>query len=119
MKLPVDAIEVVVKPTDELPTPPAGGVKVCRRVMLMPVGTLPTQEAEKVTGELNPPTELTTTSVDPLKPWMTETATELGAIVKSGATAATGASTDGVAATMTLISVECETCPPVAVSRSV
>lgn len=68
VKLPVDAIEVVMKPTDELPTPPGGGVTVCGSVMLMPVGALPTQEAEKVTGELKPPTELTTTSVDPLRP---------------------------------------------------
>jgi hypothetical protein len=36
--------------------------------MLIPVGALPTQEAEKVMGELKPPTELTTTSVDTLKP---------------------------------------------------
>jgi len=67
-KLPVDPVEVVVKPTDEVAKPLAGGVTVCGRVILMPVGALPTQEAEKVTGELKPPTELTTTSVDPLKP---------------------------------------------------
>ena len=37
-------------------------------VMPMPVGAFPTQEAEKITGELNPPTELTITVVDPLRP---------------------------------------------------
>jgi hypothetical protein len=68
MKLPVDPVEVVVNPTEELPTPPGGGVTVCGRLMLTPVGALPTQDAENMTGELKPPTELTTTSVDTLKP---------------------------------------------------
>jgi hypothetical protein len=68
MKLPVDPVGVVVKLTDELPAPPGGGVTVWGMVMPMPVGALPTQEAEKVTGELNPPTELTITVVDPLRP---------------------------------------------------
>ena len=68
VKFPVEPVGVVVKPTDELPAPPGGGVTVCGIVIPIPVGASPTQEAEKVTGELNPPTELTITSVDPLRP---------------------------------------------------
>ena len=67
-KLPVDPVGVVVKLTDELPAPPGGGVTVCGIVMPIPVGAFPTQEAEKVTGELKPPTESTITFVDPLRP---------------------------------------------------
>jgi hypothetical protein len=61
-------VEVVAKPTDELPSPPGSGVTGCGIVIPTPVGALPTQEAENVTGELKPPTELTIKSVDPLKP---------------------------------------------------
>jgi len=118
-KLPVDPVEVVVKLTGELPVPPGGGVTVCGIVTPIPVGLFPTQEVENVTGELNPPTELTITFVDPLRPGMTETVAELGAMLKSGAAAATGAKTDGVPAIAMLISVVCETVPPVAVTARV
>lgn len=74
-KLPVDPVEVVVKLTGELPVPPGGGVTVCGIVTPIPAGLFPTQEVEKVTGELNPPTELTITFVDPLRPGITETVT--------------------------------------------
>ena len=50
---------------------------------------------------------------------MTETVAELGAIVKSGTAARTGARTEGVAVTATMMSVECETVPSVAVTESV
>ena len=103
----------------ELPSPPSGGVTVCGMVTATPVGAFPTQEVEKVTGELNPPTELTMMFVDALRPGITETVEVLGATLKSGAAAATGAKTDGVPAITTLISVVCETEPPVAVTASV
>ncbi len=85
----------------------------------MPVGAFPTQDVEKATGELNPPTELTITFVEALRPGMTETVAELGAMLKSGAAAATGAKTEGVPAIATLISVVCETAPSVAVTARV
>jgi hypothetical protein len=50
---------------------------------------------------------------------MTETVAELGAMVKSGTAATTGARTEGVAATVTVMSVVCEIAPSVAVTESV
>jgi hypothetical protein len=67
-KVPVEPVEVVVNPRVELAVPPGGGVTACGIVMPMPVGALPTHEVEKVTGELNPPTEFTSTVVDVLRP---------------------------------------------------
>jgi hypothetical protein len=57
-----------VNPIGELAAPLAGGVTDCGMDTLMPVGALPIQEVEKVTGELNPPNEFTSTLVDVLKP---------------------------------------------------
>jgi hypothetical protein len=74
-------------------------------VRLTPVGELPTQAAEKVTDEPNPPTEFTITSVEVLSPCVVETVGEDAATVKSG-TAATGTRTVGVAAIATVTWVE-------------
>ena len=77
--------------------------------MATPVGALPTQEAEKVTGELNPRSELTTTVVPALSPRMVETVSEVGVTEKSGiisGAGATGARTANVPEIMTVISVE-------------
>jgi hypothetical protein len=68
VKLPVEPVEVVLNPTVELAAPAGGGVTVCGMLMLIPVGALPTQEVEKVTGELKPPIEFTITLVDVLRP---------------------------------------------------
>lgn len=109
MKVPVDAIEVVVNSIGELASLPAGGVTVCGTMTPMPVGALPTQETENVTGELNPPSELTTTEVPPLSPRIVDTVSEVGVTEKSGIVAGagvTGARTDGVASIVTTISVE-------------
>ena len=70
----------------------------------MPVGALPTHEVEKVTGELKPPSEFTSTVVDVLSPWITATVPEDGLIAKSGMD--TGAKTAGVPLIVTKISVE-------------
>lgn len=67
-KLPVEPVGVVAKLTDELAVPPGGGDTVCGIVIPIPVGAFSTQDAEKVTGELNPPTESTITFVEPLRP---------------------------------------------------
>jgi hypothetical protein len=64
----VDAVEVVVIPIGELPAPPGGGVIGAGNVNPTPAGELPTHEAENVTGELKPPTEVTMIVVDPLNP---------------------------------------------------
>ena len=107
-KVPVDAIDVVVNPSGELASPPAGGVTDCGRLTPMPVGALPTQEAEKVMGELNPPREFTTTEVPPLSPEIVDTVSEDELTVKSGMAdgATTGARTDGVPAIETKTWVE-------------
>jgi hypothetical protein len=83
MKVPVDAIEVVVNPIGELASPPAGGVTDCGRFTPIPVGALPTHETEKVTRALNPPCEFTITLVPPLSPGIVETVSEDGVIEKS------------------------------------
>jgi hypothetical protein len=55
MNVPVEANAVVVNSIGELASPPTGGVTDCGRMMAIPVGAFPTHDAEKVTGELNPP----------------------------------------------------------------
>jgi len=107
--VPVDAIDVVVNSIGELASPPLGGVTDCGRLIATPVGALPTHEAEKVTGELNPPSELTTTLVPALRLGMVETESEDGVTEKSGIIAgagATGARTVSVPEIVTGISVE-------------
>ena len=84
----------------ELAWPPAGGVTDCGSVTPMPVGVLPTQETENVTGELKLPFELTRTLVPALIPGIVETVSVAGFIAKSpgryrGAAGATGAKTVG------------------------
>jgi hypothetical protein len=106
-------------PTVELAALPAGGVTGWGKVRLTPIGALPTQAAEKVTGELKPPTEFTMTFVDVPSPCAVEIVDEDGASVKSGAAAATGTSTIGVPAIATATWVECAIPPPVAVISSV
>ena len=110
-------MDVVVNPSVELAVPPGGGVTDCGIVIPMPVGALPTHEAENVTGELNPPSELTSTVVEVLSPWMTATFPEDGERAKSGTD--TGAKTAGVPDIVTTMSVECEMTPFVAVSTRV
>jgi len=51
--------------------------------MMMSVGTLPTQETENVTGELNPWIEFTRTVVPTLRPGLTDNAWLVGVIEKS------------------------------------
>jgi hypothetical protein len=109
MNVPVEAMEVVVNWIGELASPPAGGVTVCGMLTLMPVGALPSQETEKVTGELNPPTEFTTTDVPPLTPETVDTVSEVGVTEKSGIIAGegvTGARTASVPSIMTGIWVK-------------
>ena len=109
MNVPVDAIAVVVNSIGELASPPAGGVTLCGMLTLMPVGAAPTQETEKVTAELNPPMELTTTEVPPLSPGIVDTVSEVVVSEKSGIMAGagvTGARTASVPEIMTGISVE-------------
>ena len=75
----------------------------------MPVGALPTQEAENVTGALKLPREFTTTLVPPLSPGSIDTVSVDGYSEKPGVGAAvgvTGASTAMVSEIMTGISVE-------------
>ena len=92
--MPLDESAVVVKPIGELASPPIGGVTVGGSVIPMPVGAFPTQEAEKVTGALNPLTEFTVTAVALFRPGVVETVSDVGAIVKSPPY--TGAGTAGV-----------------------
>jgi hypothetical protein len=89
--------------------------------IVTPVGADPTHEAEKLTGELNPPNEFTSTEVPPLSPGITDTVDEEEVSEKSGGTttSGTGASTDGVPSIATIISVECWSTPFVAVTTSV
>jgi hypothetical protein len=117
MKAPVEPVDVVVNPRVELAVPPGGGVTVCGTVMLIPVGALPTQDVENVTGELKSPSEFTSTVVEVLNPCITETDAEEEATAKSGIE--TGAKTAGVPDTVTPMSVECATTPFVAVTMSV
>lgn len=123
MNVPVDPIAVVVNSMGELASPPAGGVTDCGIRIPIPVGALPTQEAEKVIGELNPPSEVTTTLVPPLSPGITDTVSVDGLTEKSGpfigVTGVTGARTNGVPATITGIWVECAMTPLLAVTLSV
>jgi len=75
----------------------------------MPVGALPTQDVEKVTGALKLPREFTTTLVPPLSPGIVDTVSEDGCNAKSGMGAAvgvTGASTAIEPEMTTGISVE-------------
>ena len=64
----VAAVPVVVMPTVVLAVFPEGGVTGWGRVRLTPVGVLPTQAAEKATGELNSLMEFTITLVEVLRP---------------------------------------------------
>jgi len=107
--VPVEAVEVVVNSIGELAAPLGGGVTVWGTATLMPVGALPTHEVEKLTGELKLPKELITTLVDELRPGVTETVPEVGAISKSGTL--TGARTAGVPLIATAIWVECVIAP--------
>jgi hypothetical protein len=68
MKVPVEAIGVVVKPIGELASPSAGGATEGGRLIATPVGALPTQAVEKVMGELNPSIEATRMLAPPLRP---------------------------------------------------
>jgi len=106
MNVPVDANAVVVNSIGELASPPTGGVTDCGRMMPIPVGAFPTQEAEKVTGELNPPKEFTTTLLSPLSPGITDTVSADGLTAKSVGGVKTGASTAGVPAIVTRSCVE-------------
>jgi hypothetical protein len=106
MNVPVDANAVVVNSIGELASPPTGGVTDCGRMMPIPVGAFPTQEAEKVTGELNPPTLLTTMLLSPFSPGITDTVSVEGVTEKSVGGVKTGASTAGVPAIVTNTWVE-------------
>jgi len=121
MKVPVDAIDVVVNPIGELASPPAGGVTDCGRSTATPVGALPTQEAENVTVELNSPREFTTTEVPPLSPEIVDTVSDDGLTEKSRMAdrVTAGARTDGVPAIVTWTWVEWEITPFVAATVSV
>lgn len=112
---------MVVNWIGELASPPAGGVTVCSRLTLTPVGAVPTQETEKMTGALNSPLEFTVTDVPASKPGIVETVSEVGATEKSGKScgAVTGARTASVSDTSTGIWLVCETAPFQAVIRSV
>jgi hypothetical protein len=90
MKVPVDAIAVVVNSIGELASPPGGGVTVCGMLTLMPVGALPTHETEKLTGELKLPRELTVTEVPASSPGMVDTVSDVGVTEKSGIIAGEG-----------------------------
>lgn len=68
VKLPVEAVEVVVMAAGELPAPPGGGVIGDGKSNETPAGALPTHEAVNVTGELNPSSDVTIIVVDPLSP---------------------------------------------------
>lgn len=98
MNVPVDATGVVVNPIGELASPPARGVTDGGMSTATPTGALPTQEVEKVTGESNPPSELTITLVPPLSPEIVDTVSDDELTTKSGTTMVTGARTDGVPA---------------------
>ena len=120
--MPVEAVAVVANEIGDAACPSAGGVTVCGMLTAMPVGALPTQEVEKVTGALKLPIEFTTTLVPPVRPGMVETASVDGWSAKSGigtAVGVTGASTAKVPEIVTGISVECEITPLVAVTSNV
>ena len=101
MNVPVDAIAAVVNLISELASPPTGGVTDCGSMMLMPAGAFPTQDAEKVIGELNPPREFTTMLLSPLSPGIIDTVSVDGLTEKSVGGVNTGASTAGVPAIIT------------------
>jgi hypothetical protein len=109
MYVPVDAVAVVVNEIGEAAWPPAGGATVCGMLTAIPVGALPTQEVENVTGALKLPREFTTTLVPPLRPGMVETVSVDGCSEKSvigAAVGVTGARTAIEPEIMTGISVE-------------
>ena len=107
MKAPIDAVAAVVNAIAELASPRGGGVTVCGILIVTPVGAAPSHDAEKLTGELNPPSEFTIIEVPPLRPGITATVAEDDSTEKSGdAATGTGARTDGVPAMVTIISVE-------------
>jgi len=107
MKLPVDAVAVVVNATAELASPPGGGVTDCGIPIVTPVGAAPTHDAEKLMGELKPPSESTIIDAPALRPGITDTVVEDEATEKYGGTkAGTGARTDGVPSIVTVISDE-------------
>lgn len=100
---------MVVNEIGDAAWPPAGGVIVCGMLIATPVGALPTQEVEKVTGPLKLPREFTTTLVPPERPGMAETVSADGCNEKSGvgrAAGVTGAKTAIVPEIITGISVE-------------
>ena len=107
----MDESAVVVKPIGELASPPDGGVTVGGRVIPMPEGAFPTQDAEKVTGALNPLTEFTVTAAALFRPGVVETVSAVGVTVKSpmftgaGTAGVTGANTANVPAIATGIVV--------------
>jgi len=107
----VDASAVVVKPIEELASPPDGSVTVDGRAIPMPVGTFPIQDAEKVTGALNPLTEFTVTAVALFRPGVVETVSDVGVIVKSPML--TGAGTAGVTGTMGVTGAGTANVPPI------
>jgi hypothetical protein len=106
---------VIVKVVDALPS--AGTVTGPGRFTVTPLGATPLQSAPRLTEELNQLTEVSTIVADTAVPGVKVIAAADGWAMKSGTT--TGAKTDGVAAIVMLISVECETVPLTAVSRSV
>jgi hypothetical protein len=106
---------VIVKVVDALPS--AGTVTGPGRFTVTPLGAAPLQSAPRLTEELNQLTEVSTIVADAEVPGVKVITAGDGCVMKSGTT--TGAKTDGVAAIVILISVECETVPLTAVSRSV
>ena len=105
----------------EVDVPYGGGDTGWGTVTLMPAGTLPTQATEKVTGELNPPIELTITLTEVLSPCVVESTEEDGDMEKSGtaATEATGTKAAVVPGMLTVNSVVCKIPAPLAVIESV
>ena len=106
---------MIVRVEDALP--PAGTVTGPGRFIVTPLGAVPIQAVVRPMEELNPFTDESTIVVDAETPGAKVIMAGDGWVMKSGT--ATGARTDGVAAIVTLISVECETAPPIAVTRSV
>ena len=115
MYVPAGVSAVVVKAMGELASPPVGGVTVSGTNTAMPVGALPTQDTEKDTGELNPPSEFTMTLVPLDNPEVVDTVSTEGVIEKSPSFSIV----PGAMPIMMGISVELETAPLVAVTKSV
>ena len=105
----------MVRVEDTLPS--AGTVTGPGRLTATPLGATPLQSAPRLTEELNQLTEVSTIVADAAVPGAKDITAGDGWVTKSGTT--TGARTDGVAAIVMLISVECETDPLTAVTRSV